>query len=90
MELLELRKIVGDGKIFSVDFYKRSDGQLRRMVARTGVHKGLSGDGPAYDADKHNLLTVFDLQKRGYRMIPADAIVKLKAHGREIPLGVAG
>ena len=89
MDLGELRSLVSDGKIFAVDFYKRSDGSLRRMLARTGVHSGLSGVGPSYDAEKHNLLTVFDVQKRAYRTIPADAIVRLKAHGREIKFGVA-
>lgn len=83
MEVQELRKLVSDGKVFRVDFVKRSDGCVRRMIARTGVHSGLTGTGPVYDAERHNLLTVFDMQKKAYRSIPADSILSLREHGRE-------
>lgn len=81
MEVSELRKIVGDGKIFSATFRKRTDGTVRRMVARTGVHSGTAGGSLGYDPDLNNLLPVFDLQARGYRTIPAENVTHVRAKG---------
>ncbi len=77
-----LRALVQDGQIFSVEFIKRTDGSLRRMVCRLGVKKHLKGGTAAYDAKEHNLLTVFDMENRGYRSIPVEAVQSLTVHGQ--------
>lgn len=77
MDVSALRKLVSDGKIFSCRFTKRSDGSERRMVARTGVKMGLTGKGAAYDAESKGLLTVYDMQKRGYRTIPSENVIEV-------------
>jgi len=48
------------GKLFSVEFIKRKDGSRRRMVARTGVRKGVTGEGPKFNPADHYLLTVHE------------------------------
>jgi hypothetical protein len=48
------------GKLFRVTFIKRSTGSPRRMVARTGVRKGVNGDGKRFDPAAHNLLTLHE------------------------------
>lgn len=81
MDISALKKLVGDGKIFSCRFVKRSDGTIRRMVARTGVKLGLTGRGPAYDPEAKGLLTVYDMEKHGYRTIPAENVIEVHCHG---------
>lgn len=70
-----------EGKIFSVKFVKRSTGELREMVARTGVKAHLKGGDAAYKFADKALLSVYDLQKKAYRSIPLDGIVSLKSGG---------
>lgn len=80
MEIDFVSELVKTGRIFSVEFIKRTDGQIRKMVARTGV-KSAGGD-LNYDPHYHNLITVFDMGKRGFRSIPVDNIISLKVDGR--------
>lgn len=70
-----------NGLIFSVLFIKRSNKELRNMVARTGVKKGVSGKGLRYNPKDHLLLVVFDMHKKGFRMIPLDAVKQIKCCG---------
>lgn len=81
MEIEFVSNLVKNGKIFSVEFIKRTDGRIRHMVARTGVRSHGSGEAP-YDAHYHNLITVYDMAKRGFRNIPVDNILTLKAGGK--------
>jgi hypothetical protein len=64
-------------KIFSVTFIKK-DGSTRRMVARLGVRKGVKGVGMSFSPSEKNLMVVFDMHKRGFRMINLETIVELK------------
>lgn len=80
--LSNLSNLVSDGTIFLVEFIKRSNGELRKMVCRLGVKKHLRGGSKAYDSKQHNLLTVFDMEKEGYRSIPVDAIQWLSVNGQ--------
>lgn len=49
------------GKLFSVVFEKRTKpGVIRRMVCRTGVRKGVSGEGQSFNPADHSLLTVHE------------------------------
>jgi hypothetical protein len=53
------------------------------MNCRTGVRKHLTGEGAKYNFSDKDLISVFDLQKNGYRTINAKAITKVRAGGRE-------
>jgi hypothetical protein len=64
-------------KIFSVTFIKK-DGSTRRMVARLGVRKGVKGIGMSFSPSEKNLMVVFDMHKRAFRMVNLETIVELK------------
>jgi hypothetical protein len=72
-----------NGKIFSVTFVKKN-GELREMVARTKVHKGLNGNNPETikarkkTLEENNMVTVFEISKEQYRTVNATSVVKLK------------
>ncbi len=79
MDVSKLKSLVGRNQIFSVTFIKRTDGTERKMVCRTGVRKGVTGGGAAYDPESKNLLTVFDMEKRAFRTIPCENVIEVKA-----------
>jgi hypothetical protein len=64
-----------NGRFFSVSFIKK-DGTERRMVARLGVKKNIKGIGLRFDPNDHNLMVVYDVHKRAYRMINLLTIFK--------------
>lgn len=66
------------GKIFTVEFTKRTDGSDRIMNARLGVKAYLHGGVLPYDPNEKNLIPCFDMQKRAYRMISIEGIKSLK------------
>ena len=68
------------GRIFSVKFTK-TDGSERKMVCRKGVTKGITGKGARYNAIERGLITVYDVQKGGYRMINFDTLEEFKMGG---------
>jgi hypothetical protein len=83
------------GKLFSVQFRKRRDGSLRRMTARTGVRKGVTGEGQTFNPADHDLLTVHEFvtdpaRERGrvrnletqWRSVPIEGIQTLKLGGK--------
>lgn len=71
-----------NGSFFSVSFLK-SDGSLRNMTCRTGVHSYTNGNGAAYDAKDYGLVTVFDVSKRDYRNVRLDTLERLAINGKE-------
>jgi hypothetical protein len=73
---------VESGHIFTVTFTKRTNGEIRTMTCRTGVRKHLKGGPAAYNFKSKNLLSVYDMQSRGYRCIPVDAIIEMKISGK--------
>lgn len=81
MNVNRLKRMIADGRFATVTFVKRSTGETRRMRCRTGVTKALRGGAPAYDPDEHGLVTVYDLDRRDYRSIPADSVVEVRAGG---------
>lgn len=81
MQLTRFKELVGNG-FATVVFVKRTDGSIRKMNFRMGVKKYLSGGQVAYDPAKHNLAVVYDVGAKGYRSIPVDAIMELKAGGK--------
>lgn len=66
-----------NGKIFSVTFVKK-DGTIRKMTARLGVKKDIKGVGLSFDPTAKQLVVVFDMQKRAYRMINLQTIIQFK------------
>lgn len=68
------------GSIFGVQFVK-ANGQLRDMTARIGVQKYAKGTGLAFDPESYDLLTVFDMKAKGYRMVRLAAIRTLTVDG---------
>lgn len=86
MELSKLKSLTAGGKIFSCKFVKRTDGSIRNMIARTGVSKGITGEGRAWDPTERGLLPVYDMQARGYRMIPAESVMEVRAKGKTFRL----
>jgi len=70
-----------DGRIFGVWFVKRTTGETRHMVCRTGVKKHLKGGGRSYDPKAKGLLNVYDVQKQGYRSIPIENVIQIEHHG---------
>lgn len=65
------------GKFFTVTFTKRSTGERRTMNCRLGVTRHLRGGTKAYNDADHGLLTVFDMQSRGYRSIPVANVISI-------------
>ena len=82
-----LKALVSGGRIFSVEFVKRTDGTVRRMVCRLGVTKHLRGGKSTYSAKSKGLLPVFDMDAKGYRSIPVDAIQRLTVGGQCFQFG---
>ena len=73
-------KIAGDGKIASAEFIKK-DGSLRKMVFRTQVTKGVTGEGMKYNPSDYGLRTVYDMQKGAFRHINLETVISIRAKG---------
>ena len=80
MTKTELKKLVGN-QFFSATFVKKN-GEIRKMLCRTGVKKYLKGGQKRYDYD--DILTVYDVQKKGYRTIPLGRLLTVNAKGKRI------
>jgi hypothetical protein len=70
------------GRIFSATF-KKSNGEVREMVCRLGVRKGVTGAGRKYKPIEYGLVGVFDMQNDGFRMINLNTLTKIKVNGVE-------
>jgi hypothetical protein len=70
-----------NGKLFSVEFTKRTTGETRRMTARLGVRSHLRGGSKGYDAKAKNLITCFDMHANGYRNIAVEGLTRLLVDG---------
>jgi len=73
----ELKQMVlaSAGKFFVVEFIKK-DKSLRRMRARLGVKKGLTGTGRRWEKD--NLITVYDIEAHQYRHVNLSTMKSFK------------
>ena len=65
------------GKIFTTTHTKK-DNTIRITNCRTGVKKGITGEGMKYNPVDFNLIPVYDMQNKGYRMINIDTLSVLK------------
>ncbi len=69
------------GHIFSVQFVKKN-GEIRDMVCRKSVRKGVKGTGAGWgEGALKPLRTVFDMSRNGFRTIPTDRILSMKVGG---------
>ena len=66
-----------NGKPFTCKFLKRTTGQERVLVGKLGVTEFLKGGELPYDKKEKNLISVYDIENNGYRMIPIDGIVSV-------------
>jgi hypothetical protein len=71
-----------NGRFFTVEFVKRTNGEVRVMTARTGVTKHLKGVGPAYSFAEKKLIGVYDVVSGGYRCIPIESIRRVVFDGK--------
>jgi len=69
------------GKFFTVEFVKRTTGEVRVMNCTTNYESKLAGGESAYDFNAKQLLPVWDLQKQAFRSIPLDSVRVIKANG---------
>ena len=70
-----------NGKFFTVEFIKRSTGEVRVMRATTNYTSKLAGGSLNYDANAKRLIPVWDMEKHEFRSIPTDAVIRIRALG---------
>ena len=69
------------GKFFTVTFVKK-DGTIRTMTARTGVKKGVNGNGLKFNPSERNLKVVWSCDAESFRMINLNTILGIKFKGK--------
>lgn len=79
---------------FSVTFYKKN-GEIRKMVARTGVKKYVKGNYTGRNTTNFPMyITVFDVQKKAYRKINVRTVREIKmfhvTYSFDFPITVQG
>lgn len=77
MDMNREQILATNGRFFSVSFIKK-DGTTRKMTARLGVKKDIKGVGLKFNPTERNLIVVFDIHKRAYRMINLSTILTFK------------
>jgi len=70
------------GRIFSVTFIKRSDGQERTIIARVGVTAGLKNRPMPFNPRDSKLIVVFDMMEQQYKCVPIDGIESVSFNGK--------
>lgn len=70
-----------NGKFFTIEFIKRTTGENRVMRATTNYQSKLKGGTLNYDATEKQLIPVWDLDKKQFRSIPTDAVLRISALG---------
>tara|TARA_R100001163_G_scaffold59601_1_gene48459 strand:- start:632 stop:940 length:309 start_codon:yes stop_codon:yes gene_type:complete len=75
-------KATENGKVVGLGFIKRSTGKLRTGAFRRGVVKGITGDGLKFKPSEHDLITLYDMNAKGYRNIPLDNLTFVKGLGK--------
>ena len=71
-----------ENTMFSVVFIKRTTGEVRRMLCRIGVRKYLSGGELKFIPIRRGLLSVYDMQSKGYRFINLETLISFKLGGK--------
>jgi hypothetical protein len=81
MNLINEIKDLAQGTIFTCINVKKN-GEQRKYICRMGVRKYLSGGELPYNPAEKNLLPVFDMKKRAYRMIDLTTVKYLRIRKR--------
>ena len=89
IELLSNHKNTGKGKIFTVIFKKRTNGEIRTINCRFDVKSHLRGGELKYSPKEKNLMIVFDMQKQDYRSINLDSIIEIKVDGQTFKVEIS-
>ncbi len=74
------------GKIVSVTFIKRTNGEKRTLVGRIGKNYTSKGNDPLGGKKARrgrDLFTIYDMQKGGFRMISMDSVISIRAAGKD-------
>lgn len=79
----QFEQLADEGTIFTVSFTKRTTGEERIMNCRRGVKKGVKGVGHSFDPKKKALLSVYDMQKAGFRFINLEDLHWARIGGQE-------
>jgi hypothetical protein len=74
------------GKIFTAVFEKKN-GMMRKMNCRLGVKQNLTGKGMSYDPEMREMIAVYDMNLRDYRMINLTTLRELKIDGVHYVVG---
>jgi hypothetical protein len=94
-ELIESTR--AQGTIFTATFHKRTTGEVRKMNARLGVKRGVTGVGMAYKPSEKNLIACYDVEqakvmksqgmddeaaaKKSFRMINLEGLMNVTVGG---------
>ena len=70
-----------NGKFFSLVFVKK-DGSDRHMTARTGVSKGVTGQGLKYNPADYGMVCLYDTKAKGYRMVKLEKVKGIQVEGQ--------
>jgi hypothetical protein len=79
-----------NGQFFSVTFKTRGTGEERTIVGRTGVRKGVTGQGMRYSPADKDAITVWDngnvpnaegKKSEGHKTVPLNDIREVRAGG---------
>ena len=81
MTVQQLIERANSGRFFTVEFIKRTTGELRVMTCRSGVSKGVKGVGLAFDPAAKGLLVVYDVRAHGHRMINLSGLRAVRMDG---------
>ena len=75
---------ITNGKIFSSTFIKK-DGTHRILTGRLKVTKGLKDNAKPrpYDPSKYNLVCVYDMKAKGYRMLNFNTLLTLNINANK-------
>jgi len=86
MNSTAIRNLAGN-TIFSVEFVKRTTGELRKMNCRLGVSKGVKGTGMRFNPDAKDLIPVYEMprgtkKKAQWRMINLRSVRSIRVKGK--------
>lgn len=83
MLVQDLLRETSNKKIFAVTFVKRTTKEIRTMNAMRGVRKGVTGQGLSFNPSDKNLLTVYDMKKKGHRFVNLDEVISFTANKKK-------